>query len=250
MESKTMKKYSTPKSARASKGAVERANMIPSKMEILKAYWGGSPECDISQDVLLLKTHGKLRTPCDVDVCWCCHAIEDHPEYDIKIQRCHVIPKSLRGSNDPLNFVLLCDRCHRHSPDIHDKDSIFAWMEMKEDEHQEYVATFIDLMKRTFPEANSGDRNFGLIKIYLSDEFREYRDANTTWHFGVLNKASTQVAALAKYIKEKGYLPSLNYQLPTKVVDLNNENIEPAVLIETGQTTNTVLHGQGESSPA
>jgi hypothetical protein len=44
------------------------------------------------------------------------------------LQRCHIVPESLGGSNDPLNLVLLCHRCHEDSPDNSDPNVLFTWM--------------------------------------------------------------------------------------------------------------------------
>ena len=34
-----------------------------------------------------------------------------------KLQRCHIIPYMVGGSDDPENLFLLCERCHLESPD-------------------------------------------------------------------------------------------------------------------------------------
>lgn len=70
--------------------------------------------------------------------CWCCGEWVDLckiPEYNTmlsngntkkiwqskevtsKLQRCHIVPKSLGGTYSPSNMFLMCERCHRESPD-------------------------------------------------------------------------------------------------------------------------------------
>jgi hypothetical protein len=44
------------------------------------------------------------------------------------LERCHIIPHSLGGSNTVDNFVLLCKKCHDLSPDIADSQFLFDWM--------------------------------------------------------------------------------------------------------------------------
>ena len=44
------------------------------------------------------------------------------------LERCHIIPHSLGGSNTVDNFVLLCKKCHELSPDIGDSEFLFDWM--------------------------------------------------------------------------------------------------------------------------
>jgi len=44
------------------------------------------------------------------------------------LERCHIIPHSLGGSNKVDNLVLLCKKCHELSPDIGDSQFLFDWM--------------------------------------------------------------------------------------------------------------------------
>ena len=64
--------------------------------------------------------------------CWRCGYIRD-------LERCHVIPKSLGGSNsDPANFVLLCSMCHEEAPDVKDKNAMFEWIKSTKVSHYDY----------------------------------------------------------------------------------------------------------------
>jgi hypothetical protein len=45
-----------------------------------------------------------------------------------RLERCHIIPKSLGGSNKPENLVLLCNPCHKEAPDVTNKDSMWDWI--------------------------------------------------------------------------------------------------------------------------
>lgn len=53
--------------------------------------------------------------------CWRCG-------YKSRLQKCHIVPKSLGGKNDPSNLVLLCGRCHREAPNIADSRFMWIWM--------------------------------------------------------------------------------------------------------------------------
>jgi hypothetical protein len=46
----------------------------------------------------------------------------------IRLQRAHIVPKSLGGSNDRENLLLLCDLCHKECPDINDRDLVLRWV--------------------------------------------------------------------------------------------------------------------------
>lgn len=49
------------------------------------------------------------------------------------LDRHHIVPKSRGGSNDPENFVLLCDSCHRAAPHTTDVDYFWEWARGRED---------------------------------------------------------------------------------------------------------------------
>ena len=44
------------------------------------------------------------------------------------LQRCHIIPDSLGGKDEPSNFVLLCSRCHLDNPNVADKEIMWDWL--------------------------------------------------------------------------------------------------------------------------
>ncbi len=195
---------------------------FPSKEKILAAWWGklGNPN---RKDRLAEKTNGKLRLDSQTDRCWCCRALENWwltPDNEIdqsrntRIERCHIVPHSLGGKDNPLNFVLLCVDCHRKSPDIKDEFSLFKWMEQEADKRNDYWASFTDGLKSQFPEISKKPIEKGMIavhhifKIRDSDDFLNWEAKNTSVHFGVGQKASTHIAALRSYIDK--FKPFLN----------------------------------------
>jgi hypothetical protein len=58
--------------------------------------------------------------------CWCCG------ESTCKVQKCHVVAKSLGGSNLPENIIPLCALCHDKAPDVTDKTEIFRWIKYQQ----------------------------------------------------------------------------------------------------------------------
>lgn len=49
-----------------------------------------------------------------------------------ELQRCHIVPHSLGGSDtDPGNYFLLCDACHRESPDTANPKNFLRWFYRK-----------------------------------------------------------------------------------------------------------------------
>jgi len=47
------------------------------------------------------------------------------------LNRCHIIPKALGGSNEPDNLFLMCESCHHESPDTPSSEGFFAWVLLK-----------------------------------------------------------------------------------------------------------------------
>lgn len=44
------------------------------------------------------------------------------------MQRCHIIPQSLGGNDEPANLVLLCTRCHIDAPNVESKTFMWDWI--------------------------------------------------------------------------------------------------------------------------
>lgn len=44
------------------------------------------------------------------------------------LERAHVIPRALGGPDTPENIVLLCERCHKESPDTADASRFWRWV--------------------------------------------------------------------------------------------------------------------------
>lgn len=55
------------------------------------------------------------------ELCWRCG-------YKCALQRCHIIPRALNGSDQADNLVLLCLRCHREAPNVDDPAFMWQWL--------------------------------------------------------------------------------------------------------------------------
>lgn len=74
-------------------------------------YWQHRiSECDLSVDWAEADTH-----------CW---------RYGCQknLERCHIIPDSLGGKDEPGNIVLLCKRCHQEGPNVTDPEIMWDWI--------------------------------------------------------------------------------------------------------------------------
>lgn len=54
-----------------------------------------------------------------------------------KLERCHIVPHSLGGKDEPENIVLLCKRCHADAPNVSDPEIMWDWIKA-------YKTTFYD----------------------------------------------------------------------------------------------------------
>jgi hypothetical protein len=55
-------------------------------------------------------------------------AIWDHKNTKAKLERCHIIPNLLNGTDTPSNLFLMCVECHQLSPDTIYPDMFFKWV--------------------------------------------------------------------------------------------------------------------------
>jgi hypothetical protein len=54
-------------------------------------------------------------------LCWRC-------AHGRKLQRCHIVPRALGGSEEPPNLVLLCAQCHAEAPNVADPSFMWVWL--------------------------------------------------------------------------------------------------------------------------
>lgn len=88
----------------------KRPRIKTTKKEIVD-YWSSiQDECGLSVDWAEAEER-----------CWRCG-------YKKKLQRCHIIPDSLGGKDEPSNLVLLCERCHIDAPNIESKTFMWDWI--------------------------------------------------------------------------------------------------------------------------
>lgn len=64
--------------------------------------------------------------------CWRCGC-------NTPFHKCHIIPQSLGGNDDPSNIIPLCSRCHCEMPDVLNSKFVFEWIK---DDHGDVYGTF------------------------------------------------------------------------------------------------------------
>lgn len=107
-----------------------------------------------------------------------------------KLERAHLKPHSLGGTNDPSNIVLLCKTCHLDAPDWDDPAEMLAWVQRRR--HWSYLAE--DKMLAAWEETRPGlpipDVDPEAVRTLISEQ--------AGVHFGVRMKASTFAVAIAR----------------------------------------------------
>ncbi|MGW4321506.1 HNH endonuclease [Streptomyces sp. NPDC004684] len=142
------------------------------------------------------------------------------------VERAHVVPRSLGGSNDVRNFALLCRRHHREAPDVADAEAFWSWVDYacERDGHMKWEGVEPEVLARAervglhiktsgtvrksvrhfdrvrdelvrhygwTPEDFAGDQHWGALMA----EFHTVMDTATGTHFNVPKKASTEAWA-------------------------------------------------------
>lgn len=88
-----------------------KRNNIKTTIQQAIEYWSKRVnESDLSVDWAEADTH-----------CWRCGCEKN-------LERCHIVPDSLGGEDDPSNIVLLCKRCHIDGPNVKDSEVMWDWI--------------------------------------------------------------------------------------------------------------------------
>ena len=115
--------------------------------------------------------------------CWACDFHYD-TKYDIKhenatideliacwnripLQRCHIVPKSLGGSDDVSNLFLMCRECHDLAPNTLYPDIFYHWVR-----HQDWASRELVRFNNALETFASLEESELLAKVIASDEFR------------------------------------------------------------------------------
>lgn len=98
---------------------MKREQMKTTIAEVVDYWSSRESECGLSVD--FSEAH---------ELCWRCG-------YRRKLQRCHIIPHALGGSDAPENLVLLCGRCHQEAPNVTDPQIMWDWL-------RAYAVSFYD----------------------------------------------------------------------------------------------------------
>jgi hypothetical protein len=92
---------------------------IKTTIKQISKYWNGKvSETDLNFDWSESETH-----------CWNCGDNKYRKsKKTASLERCHIIPRSLKGKDIPSNFVLLCKECHKEAPNTTNPNDMWDWI--------------------------------------------------------------------------------------------------------------------------
>ncbi|MFD7705735.1 HNH endonuclease [Streptomyces sp. NPDC059786] len=187
----------------------------PSKWAIVN-YWATSPA---GHDVFA--PHLNIEDPC----CFACGWFSERWKSGCstrkaweraRLERAHIIPAGIGGSDKPPNIILLCTPCHAEAPDWFDPWEMATWISRRPDRpssEMEQLATWIDAF-------NEVPQFMGLLREMGEEEGSEAavvaalrRSLNgAVVHGGVGLRKATMTAIVRRAVAEvsgSAYLPSL-----------------------------------------
>jgi len=72
--------------------------------------------------------------------CFACHILTDDEGWP-RLQRCHILAHSAGGTQEPSNFLILCEDCHRAAPMTSDRTILIQWVI----ERPNWLKLFLDM---------------------------------------------------------------------------------------------------------
>ena len=118
-------------------------------------------------------------------LCWRC-------AHKRNLQRCHIIPRALGGSEEPSNLVLLCAQCHSEAPNVNDPEFMWVWLRAHAAALYGTYWQLRGFREYRFLYGREPFSNFDeslMPKVQLALK-KHYDDTNTHWGQGKLNPAT------------------------------------------------------------
>lgn len=135
------------------------------KEDIIKFWIGKIDETELNFDW------------CDGDiVCWNCGCKR-------KTQRCHIVPFSLDGEDEPHNYVLLCNICHQNAPNCSNERTMWDWIKSNKTKYGITDCYFIekgfDEYERIYKKDLINElTSIGITDTNIRDNLQEYNKTN------------------------------------------------------------------------
>jgi hypothetical protein len=97
---------------------------------------------------------------------------------DIPLQRCHIIPRSLGGTNEVANLFLMCRECHDLAPNTSILEIFFEWARAQDWDERESARILAAL--QSFGVHSMDYRSYN--EVIISDEFRSWMSTKFGLH--------------------------------------------------------------------
>ena len=111
--------------------------------------------------------------------CWRCG-------YKSKLEKCHIIPHSLGGSDEPHNYILLCSLCHAEGPNVEDEQIFWDWLKAHKVDYYDTYWIIRGINEYKFIYGKTIDEEIVELEIDV-DTFNKLNQENfskASWHFG------------------------------------------------------------------
>ena len=154
-------------------------------------YWGDKvDEGDLGTDFSEATTN-----------CWRCGHLR-------KLQKCHIIPKSLGGEDKPENLIPLCYQCHDEMPDVNCKNEVFRWIKS---DHGTFYDTFwsgksLELADIDLESALKDCKDPKEKTAFYLERYEFYLNKHSSSHFGQFVGGCKLKPATRAWILKKAYI--------------------------------------------
>lgn len=90
--------------------------------------------------------------------CWRCG-------YKSKLEKCHIVPHSLGGKDEPNNYVLLCKLCHEENPNVRNQKIMWDWLKAHKADFYDTYWTLRGMKEYKFIYGKSLEQEFQQLEI-------------------------------------------------------------------------------------
>lgn len=116
------------------------------------------------------------------------------------LQRCHIVPKSLGGSDETSNLFLMCRECHDKAPNTTSKELFLTWVKSQNWAKRRESEIKEDLKAFDITESEVED----FFNVLRSSEFKKWSKNKMGIHmsqsgYGPKLTVSTLIAAVVEY---------------------------------------------------
>lgn len=120
-----------------------------------------------------------------------------------RLQKCHIVPRSLGGNEEPSNLVLLCSRCHKEAPNSKNPEAMWDWIKATKFPFYDMFWTM-----RGFEEYKKiyGDKlSDAVVKISQTKITKATKDSfqEVSVHFGEGGINPSSLASVFKSVEDK-----------------------------------------------